>query len=115
MAFLRRPIPFSLSVLSPAESVSGRLTPASSRARAGRAARNRPERAKAARERHEKRFIKNLLRGVDSTGTRGHFEGRSGESSKGMGPVGRKGKKSGARSHRRVPGGNPEGPLPFPF
>src|SRR5450759_1127690 len=88
MAFLRRPRPFSLSVLSPAESVSGRLTPASSRARAGRMARNRPEKAKAARERHEKRFIKNLLRGVDSTGTRGHFEGRSGDSSKRMGPWG---------------------------
>src|ERR1039457_2438222 len=77
MAFLRRPRPFSLSVLSPAESVSGRLTPAISRARAGRAAGNRPERAKAARERRERRFIQNLLRGVDSTGTRGHFEGRS--------------------------------------
>src|ERR1039458_10289758 len=71
MAFLRRPRPFSLSVLSPAESVSGRLTPAISRARAGRAAGNRPERAKAARERRERRFIQNLLRGVDSTGTRG--------------------------------------------
>src|SRR5450830_122072 len=108
MAFLRRPIPFSLSVLSPAESVSGRLTPASSRARAGRAARNRPERAKAARERHEKRFIKNLLRGVDSTGTRGHVEGRSGDSSKRMGPWGEKVKEAGRRSHRRCRDGNAE-------
>src|SRR5450759_563619 len=75
MAFLRRPRPFSLSVLSPADIVSGRLTPASSRAASGRAARNRPERANAARERHERRFIKNLLRGMDSTGTWIFLEG----------------------------------------
>src|ERR1039457_4753559 len=63
MAFLRRPRPFSLSVLSPAESVAGRLPPAISPARAGRAAGNRPERAKAARERRERRFIQTSCEG----------------------------------------------------
>src|SRR5512143_292750 len=63
MAFFRRPRPFSLSVLSPAEKVSGKVTPASSRARTGRAARKRLDRAKAPREREERRFIESSCEG----------------------------------------------------